>query len=107
MLSERNDSQYWKDIARGHNQATAQEVSDYADSFRKDKWCQQGETKFNRFNLISMMMGYEKRYTNELEDITQDEMEQYKCWVSHARTQQELLIKNNHTVDQWIQRINE
>ena len=53
------------------------------------------------------MMGYEKRYTNELEDITQDEMELYKCWVSHARTQQELLIKNNYTVDQWIQRINE
>ena len=105
MLSERNDSQYWRDIARGHDPATAQEISDYADSFRKDRWCEQGETKFNRFNLISMMMGYNKRYTNELEDITPDEMEQYKCWVSHARTQQELLVKNNCTVDQWIRRI--
>ena len=54
------------------------EVSDYADASKKDRWCEQGETKFNRFNLISMLLGYEKTYSNTLEDISAEDIEDYE-----------------------------
>ena len=75
ISSERQDSEYWRNIAQGHD--AVQEVCDYADSFRMDRWCEQGETKFNRFNPISMIMGFEKTYCNEVEDISVEDAEDY------------------------------
>ena len=103
LLSDRDDSQYWKDIARGND--VIQEVSDYADSFRMDRWCEQGETKFNRFNLISMILGYEKTYANKLEDISVADVEDYTFFKGMSKKFYEHLIRNNQTVDQYIESI--
>ena len=103
LLSDRDDSQYWRDIARGND--VIQEVSDYADSFRMDRWCEQGETKFNRFNLISMILGYEKTYANKLEDISVADVEDYTFFKGMSKKFYEHLIRNNQTVDQYIESI--
>ena len=44
----------------------------------KDRWCEQGETKFNRFNFRSRLLGYEKTYSNTLEDISAEDIEDYE-----------------------------
>lgn len=102
-LSERNDTQYWKDIAQGHK--AVQEVSDYADSFKTDRWCEQGETKFNRFNLISMLLGYKKTYANELMDLTVEDAEDYVFFKKMSKDFYTHLIRNNLTVNEYIDRI--
>ena len=102
-LSERNDTQYWKDIAQGHK--AVQEVSDYADSFKTDRWCEQGETKFNRFNLISMLLGYKKTYANELMDLTVEDAEDYAFFKSMSKDFYTHLIRNNLTVNEYIEKI--
>lgn len=103
-LSERQDTQYWRDIAQG--QDAVQEVSDYADAFKKDRWCEQGETKFNRFNLISMLLGYEKTYANTLEDISAEDIEDYEFFKGMSKKHYEHLIRNNLTVNEYIDKIN-
>jgi len=105
IMSERNDSEYWRAIAQGHN--AVQEVSDYADSFRSDRWCEQGETKFNRFNLISMILGFEKTYSNKLEDISVEDIEDYKFFKNMSKKHYEHLIRNNLTVPEYIAKIND
>ncbi|OUX06148.1 MAG: hypothetical protein CBE00_08375 [Planctomycetaceae bacterium TMED240] len=104
ILSERQDSEYWRNISQGHD--AVQEVCDYADSFKSDRWCEQGETKFNRFNLISMILGFEKTYCNELEDISAEDIEDYEFFKGMSKKHYEHLIRNNLTVDEYIDKIN-
>ena len=99
-LSERNDTSYWREV--GNDPNVVQELCDYADTFKNARWCETGDTKFNQFNLISLLFGYEKDYVNEIEKIDDELLENYNHYTKAMMEHYLFLIRNNLTVEQYL-----
>lgn len=98
-LSDRKDTVYWQSVAQGKD--AVKELCDYTDSFKTDRWCEPGDTKFNQFNLISLLFGFDKEFTNDIENIDKVLLENYEHYVNSMRQHYLFLIRNNLTIKEY------
>jgi tryptophan halogenase len=103
-LSERNDSDYWRAV--GNQPGAVEEVSDYITHLMQGKWCHKGETLLNQFNWTSMLLGYKKQFQGNLPKITADQLDEYEQYTKLLIANYEGLLKNNHTISEWLEKIN-
>lgn len=96
-LNER-DGDYWNHLRRIE---AAEEISDMIDLRVK------AEGKLlNGFNWASMLIGYEKPYTNKTADLTAEQLEIYTLYSMHMKKHYRLLSANNQTIKQRLDFIN-
>jgi tryptophan halogenase len=95
-LNERKQD-YWNQLRRTE---AAEEVSNMIDQRVKAN----GKL-LNGFNWASMLIGYEKKYTNTTADLTQEQIELYSLYSSHLKKHYRLLTANNQTIQQKLNSI--
>ena len=103
-LSERDDTQYWRDVA--NKPSAVQDVCDYIDILSTGTWVNKGETLLNQWNWTSMLLGYDKQYTNELPDITSEQMENYQHYTDLLIQNYKHISRNNITMSDYLDQIN-
>jgi tryptophan 6-halogenase len=96
-LTDRTDTEYWRSVRRS---TAVQEVSDIID-IRVKK-----ESLLNGFNWASMLVGYDKQYTNKLPELTSTQLDNYIHYTNMLKQHYEYLVKNNLTIKQRLEQIN-
>jgi len=100
MLSERNDTPYWREVA--NKPGAVQELSDYIDVLSKGKWLSKGETLLNQWNWVSMMLGFDKPYVNQLPEIEESRIEEYLHYTDLLIKNSEFLMRKNITIKDFL-----
>ena len=106
-LSERTDTSYWREV--GNDPVAVQELCDYikvleASTFL-ERFLDKGETFFNRFNWVSLLLGFNKKYLNELHDISDDDIENYLHYTKMIIENYKHIIRNNLTIKEKLDNI--
>jgi tryptophan halogenase len=101
-LSERIDTPYWRSV--GNDPTAVQEVSDYIDILASSKWVGKGDTLLNQWNWVSMLLGFNKKYTNKLKsDVDIDDYLLYnKTLIYHYQS----LVGQNIPILDLLNKIN-
>ena len=102
LLTERTDNDYWKQFK---NSTAVQEVSNIIKANFKAKWVDRGQTLFNKWNWASMLIGYDKSYTNTLPDLCNDKISEYTHYTDLLMRNYEFLNKNNLTIEEALANI--
>ncbi len=103
-LSDRDDSQYWRDV--GGNKDAIKDTCDYIDVLSRGSWVNKGETLFNQWNWTSMLLGYNKRYTNNLPEISDQQMDNYHHYTKAIIDNYKHMLRNNMTIGEYLDFIN-
>jgi tryptophan 7-halogenase len=103
-LSDRNDTPYWVEVS-GDKKAVNNCCDKIQDLFFKktiniDSW-------LNAFNWTSMILGYNKKYTKNKRILNANEMKNYKLYVKTLKQHYKRLTKNNLTIKEYLEKINE
>ena len=102
-LSNRNDTEYW----RAYDKTNAVKItSDMIQSKLNNGWVHHGETNLNLYNWASMLVGYDKPYLNQLPNLTQNQIDQYKFYTSQLISNYTYHYKNNISVEDRLKFIN-
>ena len=102
-LSNRNDTEYW----RAYDKNDAVKItSDMIQSKLNNGWVHHGETNLNLYNWASMLVGYDKPYLNQLPNLTQNQIDQYKFYTSQLISNYTYHYKNNISVEDRLKFIN-
>ena len=104
-LSDRNDNEYWNSYKRSDTQ---ERLSDQVRSFLNDiPWAEPGQTLMNGFNWVSMLTGFNAPYLHVLPQLTNAELERYLIYSDAVRGHSQALVKNNKTIRQFLNEINQ
>ena len=102
-LSNRSDTDYW----RAYDKTNAVKItSDMIQSKLNNGWVHHGETNLNLYNWASMLVGYDKPYLNQLPNLTQNQIDQYKFYTSQLISNYTYHYKNNISVEDRLKFIN-
>jgi hypothetical protein len=53
-----------------------------------------------------MLLGYKKQFQGNLPKITADQLDEYEQYTKLLIANYEGLLKNNHTISEWLEKIN-
>jgi tryptophan halogenase len=101
QLSERTE-EYWMQYK---NPNAISEVCNTIDERLKMSWLNKGETLLNGWNWTSMLVGYDKQYTNSLPDLTQRQLEEYLYFTDMLMSNYEFLTKDNESIQDRLEKI--
>jgi len=104
-LSERDDTPYWRDVANDPN--AVKDVCDYIDVLADGQWLSKGETLLNQWNWLSMLLGYDKKYINDLPEISEEHLENYKHYTDLLIQNYKHIVRNNLTIQEYLDHINQ
>jgi len=102
-LSSRNDTPYWQSVANKPN--AVKEVCDIADDLFDRPWTSFGETSYNQWNWIAMLLGFDKTYVNDLPVLDQSKMERYLFYTDMLKSHYEFLTKDNIPIKEYLEMI--
>jgi tryptophan halogenase len=104
-ISERDDTPYWREVANKPN--AVQELCDYIDVLSKGKWLSKGETLLNQWNWTSMMLGFEKKYMNQIPDIESSRIDEYVHYTDLLIKNYEFIVGKNIPLKEMLKRIHD
>lgn len=102
-LSQRDDTEYWRQVA--NHTGAAQEVSDYADSLASIPWVGSGETVYNQWNWISMLLHFDRSYANCLPKIDAVALERYEFYSQQLINNYEFMLQHNMPIREFLELI--
>ena len=102
LLSDREDTDYWRSYEKVN---AVQEVNDIITSKLRGPRLQKGETLLNKFNWASLLVGFEKPFTNRLEDIPTEQMENYSMFCKLAQENYKFVTRNNPSNESILKQI--
>lgn len=104
-LSDRSDNEYWSSYKRAD---TLERLRDQVQQFLQDiPWAEQGQTLINGFNWVSLLTGFDTPYLGKLPTITDAEMQRYLLYSTTVRNHSQALVKDNLSVREFLNRINQ
>ena len=92
QLSNRDDTEYWRNYK---NPSAVTEVNNIIHEKLQLSWPLKGQTLINKFNWASMLIGYNKPYTNTLHDIDPVLLENYQSYVELLQQNYKFITRNN------------
>jgi hypothetical protein len=101
QLSERTE-EYWMQYK---NSSAIAEVCNTIDERLKMSWLNKGETLLNGWNWTSMLVGYDKQYTNSLPDLTPRQLEEYLYFTDMLMSNYKFLTKDNESIQDRLEKI--
>jgi hypothetical protein len=101
QLSERTE-EYWMQYK---NPNAIAEVCNTIDERLKMSWLNKGETLLNGWNWTSMLVGYDKQYTNSLPDLTPRQLEEYLYFTDMLMSNYKFLTKDNESIQDRLEKI--
>lgn len=103
-LNGRQDTAYWLD----HQDANAsKEVSEKIKELLSQPWLQPGETAYNQWNWASMLLGYDKLYSEDLPDIPDVHIENYVDYTESLIHNYKRMLGKNITVADMLRKIHQ
>ena len=104
-LSNRTDTDYWNDYKRDD---TLERFSDQLKIFLNEiPWCEPGQSLINGFNWLSLLVGFGAPYLHTLPTVSQHELNRYLAYSEAVRSHSEALVRNNKTIRQFLNEINQ
>jgi tryptophan halogenase len=100
LLTERTDNDYWLQFK---NNTAVQEVCNKIDERFKTTWTNKGQTLLNQWNWTSMLVGYNKPYTNLLPNLHRDEIAEYINYTKLLISNYKFLNKNNLSIKEVLE----
>jgi len=70
-------------------------------------WLQPGETAYNQWNWASMLLGYDKLYSEDLPDIPDVHIENYVDYTQSLIHNYERMLGKNITVANMLRKIHQ
>jgi flavin-dependent dehydrogenase len=102
-LSQRDDTAYWKEVA--NKPGATKELCDYIDSLSSQKWLDKGETLLNQWNWTSLLLGFDKEYTNTLPEIESSRIDEYLHYTNLLQQNYEFIVGKNIPIKDWLESI--
>jgi tryptophan halogenase len=101
-LSDRTDTDYWMSYK---NPNAVQEVNDIISSKLKGPMLGKGVTALNKYNWTSLLIGFDKPFTNPLADLTTEQIENYLHFCKLAEENYKFIVRNNPTPEELANKI--
>jgi hypothetical protein len=103
-LSDRCDTQYWRIMGRGKDAVS--DTCDYIDILSRGTWVNKGETLLNQWNWTSMLLGYNKRYINDLPEISNQQIDNYHHYTKLLIDNYKHMLRSNMPIGDYLDLIN-
>ena len=101
QLSDRTED-YWMQYK---NENAVSEVNDVISNSLTGPWPLRGETLINKFNWISMLIGYDKPFDNKLRNITDEQLENYLHFSKISQENYKFITRNNLSNEEILRKI--
>lgn len=94
-LTKRSDTEFWKYWSHLNVDNTeVRQYNNYIERYLKNSFSKKGETVFNQFNLVSMLIGLEQPCTIKT-DVTEHQLNRFRFVSRLNRLNYQHLIKDN------------